>query len=120
MNNYRKDIEELLLSCYLNQDRTNELDKMEFNDYIIPYELFKATRTNKLIAKAIFVLQENKMPISEITVINFIQEKTQINEVEVLEVLGSLWCTFDTFLKYIQVLKDLDKEFKRKSMLEDL
>ncbi len=93
---------------------------MEFEEYIIPYELFKTTHTHKLVAKAIFVLQEDKKPVSDITVINFIQSKTRINEQEILVLLSKLWCTFDTMTKYIKMLKEIDDEESKMKNLEGL
>ena len=117
MRNYRLEIEELILSSFLYQDLCNELDKCDYEDFILPYNHFKATRTNKLIAKAIYVLQEKKMPISDITVLNFIQEKTNVNEIEFLELLSKTNVTFSTMLKYLEHLKEIDKEESIKNKL---
>ena len=56
VNNYRLEIEQLILSSILYQDLSiNELDKCEFEDYIIPYEIFKATLTSKLATAPVAV-----------------------------------------------------------------
>lgn len=108
MNGYRLAIEELILSSFLYQDLLNELDKIEYEDFMLPYEHFKATKTTKLIAKAIYVLQQEKKPISDITVIEFISSKTEINEQEFLSLLSKTMVTFTTMLKYLEILKELN------------
>lgn len=107
----RRDIENTVLSCFLNQTRTIPLDEMEFVDYRIPYELFKATRTNKLIAKAIFNLQENKSVIDDDIVLDYIRSNTDVNANEFLEVTCTNWVSFDTCKKYIEKLKEEDRKY---------
>lgn len=114
----RLHIEELILSCYLNQNRTNELDQMEFKDYKIPFELFKANKTNKLCAKAILNLQEENKPIDDVIVLEYVQSRTKIIESEWLNLLSKDWCTFDTFLQYVKMLKDIDNEEKISNKLK--
>ncbi len=120
MNNYRLEIEQLILSSILYQDLQNELDKCEFEDYIIPYEIFKATLTTKLIAKAIFRVQELKQPVSEITVLNFLDEKVKIDQIELINLLAKLNVTFETMLKYVKMLNDIDIEQTKLDILRDI
>ena len=123
MNNYsiqRLHIEQLILSCFLNQIRTNELDQLEFREYKLPFELFKANKTNKLCAKAIFNLQEEKKPIDDLTVLCYIQKHMEVNQEEWLELVSNLWSTYDTMLLYLDMLKDLDEEEVKMKILESL
>jgi len=67
-NIQREHIEGLILSCFLNQHRTLEMDKMEFEAYKLPFELFKANNTHKMISKAIYNLQCEKLPVDDVNV----------------------------------------------------
>lgn len=106
----RLHIEQLILSCFINQLKTNELDQMELREYKLPYKLFKANRTNLLTAKAIFNLQEESKPIDDLLILCYIEKHTSINEVEWLELNSTLWATFDTMITYLDYLKELDQE----------
>lgn len=120
MNDYRLEIEQLILSSFLFQDIMSELDKIEFEDYILPYELFKANRTHKLISKAIFNLKEKKVPVSDLTVLNYIEENTEINNMEFLNVISKSCVTFDTTMKYIEHLKDIDEKENKKNKVRGI
>ena len=62
-------------------------------------------------------MQEEKKPISDITVINFLKEKkANFNEMEVLVLISCLWCTFDTMTKYMKILKELEEEQKLREL----
>lgn len=120
INNYRHEVEKLILNCFISQDKSNEMDKMEYEEFIIPYELFKTSRTHKQVAKAIFILQTKKEPISDITVLNFIESNDKFNSVELLSVISGLWCTFDTMKSYLQILKKIDEDENKMRKLEGL
>lgn len=120
ISNYRQQIEELILNCFISQDKCNELDKMEYESFIIPYELFNTTRTHKQVAKAIFILQNKKEPISDITVLNFIESNDKFNSIELLGVISRLWCTFDTMNSYLKILKKIDEDENKMRKLESL
>lgn len=106
----RLHIEQLILSCFINQLRTNELDQLEFREYRLPFELFKANRTNALCAKAILNLQEQDRPIDDLLILCYIEKHEPINETEWLELVSNLWSTFDTMILYLDQLRELDKE----------
>lgn len=113
----RLHIEQLILSCFLNQHRTNEIDQMEFREYKLPFELFKASRTTKMISKAIYNFQLENKAVDEVLILEYIKEKTNINELEVLEILSSTWCTYDTMITYIDMLKEIDKNEIKQEIL---
>jgi hypothetical protein len=116
----REHIEGLILSCFLNQHRTLELDKMEFEAYKLPFELFKANNTHRMIAKAIYNLQNENKVVDEVLIHDYITSKTKLNEEEYLQVHTYTWCSFDTMLSYLKMLEDLDKEEKRMELLKGL
>jgi hypothetical protein len=116
----REHIEGLILSCFLNQHRTLELDKMEFEQYKLPFELFKANNTHKMIAKAIYNLQNENKVVDEVLIHDYITSKAKLNEEEYLQVHSYTWCSFDTMLSYLKMLEDLDKEEKRMELLRGL
>lgn len=113
----RLHIEQLILSCFLNQHRTTELDEMEFREYKLPFELFKASRTTKMISKAIYNFQLENKPVDEVLILEYIKKQTHINEIEVLDILSCTWCTFDTMISYIEMLKEIDKNEKKQEIL---
>ena len=116
----RKHIEDLILTCYLDQNLSNELDQIEFEDYKIPYELFKSTRTAKLIAKAIYNLQTENKPIDDLNVICYIKEHTTLNEMEFLEITSHYPVTFDTMKKYIKQLEELNEREEKEKILREI
>ena len=116
----REHIEGLILSCFLNQHRTLELDKMEFEQYKLPFELFKANNTHRMIAKAIYNLQNENKVVDEVLVYDYITKRTKLNEDEYLQVHSYTWCSFDTMLSYLKMLEDLDKEEKKMELLRGL
>jgi len=116
----RKNIEALILSCFLNQNRTLPLDEIEFKDYKLPYEIFKGNKTNKIIAKAIHNLQEKKQPINDEIILDYIQERMTINPNDYFEVSNYTWCTFDTAVDYIERLKVIDADEIKLSLLRGL
>lgn len=123
MNNHniqRVHIENLILSCFINQNKALEMDEIEFNDMQVPFELFKANRTTKLTAKAIYNLKEDNRPIDDMNIICYIQKHTTLNEAEFLDISCCLWCSFDTMNLYLKQLKDLDKEESKLKMLEEI
>lgn len=123
VNNYniqRLHIEQLILSCFINQNRTLPMDEMEFKDIKIPFELFRANRTTKMIAKAIYNLQEEDKPVDDVNVITYIQKHTTLNEQEFLEINCMTWVGFDTMNLYLKQLKDLDDEEKKNEILRVL
>lgn len=124
MNNYqikRFHVEALILSCFLNQNRTLELDKLEFETYKLPFELFKASNTTKMIAKAIKLFQDENKPIDDILIQDFIESKTdKLNVNEYLEIMSYCWCSFDTMISYLNVLKEINKEDEKRKLLDEL
>lgn len=123
MNNYniqRLHIEQLILSCFINQNRALLMDEMELKDIRIPFELFKANKTTKMIAKAIYNLQEDDKPIDDVNVITYIQKFTNLNEQEFLDINCMTWVSFDTMNLYLKQLKELDEEENKNRILESL
>lgn len=118
MNNYRLEIEQLILNTILQQDKSHDLDKIELDDYELDYTLFKANRTNRLVAKAIWVLHQNGTPVSDITVDNFISTREALNGLEFLDLTSKLWVSFETMLKYIKHLQNINFEEKQIEMLK--
>lgn len=116
----REHIEGLILSCFLNQHRTLELDKIEFEAYKLPFELFKANNTHRMIAKAIYNLQIENTPIDDVLIHDYITSKAKINEDEYLQVHTYTWCSFETMLSYLKQLEIMDKEGKRFELLKGL
>ena len=119
-NIQREHIEGLILSCFLNQHRTLELDKMEFEVYVLPFELFKANSTHKMISKAIYNLQQDNIPVDDINVHTYITKRAKLNEDEYLQVHSYTWCSFQTMVAYLKQLEDLDKEDKRIELIKGL
>jgi hypothetical protein len=93
---------------------------MEFEAYKLPFELFKANNTHKMIAKAIYNLQNENKVVDEVLIHDYITSKTKLNEEEYLQVHTYTWCSFDTMLSYLKMLEDLDKEEKRMELLRGL
>ena len=116
----REHIEGLILSCFLNQHRTLELDKIEFEAYKLPFQLFKANNTHRMIAKAIYNLQNENKVVDEVLIHDYITSKAKLNEEEYLQVHSYTWCSFETMLSYLKILEDLDKEEKRMELLRGL
>lgn len=123
MINYRIErlhIEQLLLSCFLNQNKAHDMDRFEFESYKLPFELFKANKATKLISKAIYNFQLENKPIDEDLILCYIQKHTQINSNEWLDISCKLWVSFDTMITYLNMLKDIDKEENKMKVLEGL
>ena len=123
VNNYniqRLHIEQLILSCFINQNRALPMDEMDLKDIRIPFKLFKANKTTKMIAKAIYNLQEDDKPIDDVNVITYIQKFTNLNEQEFLDINCMTWVSFDTMNLYLKQLKELDEEEKKNRILESL
>lgn len=114
----RNHIEGLILSCLLNQHRTLDLDKMEFESYKLPFELFKANYTHRMVAKAIYNLQCEGIPVDDVIVHDYISKKTKLNEEEYLQLHCYTWCSYETMLAYVKMLKDLDEEESRLNLLK--
>lgn len=120
INVQRIHIEQLILSCFLNQNRSLPLDELEFKDIKLPFELFKASRTTKMIAKAIYNLQVENKPIDDLTVLCYIEKHAQINKQEFLEISCRLWVSFDTMNNYLKELRLIDKEEEKERILRGL
>lgn len=121
MNNYqvqRKHIEQLILSTLLNGHLSHPMDEIEFEQYKIPFKLFKANRTHTLIAKAIHNLREENKNVDDVNVLCYIQKHTTLNEQEFLEVSSYTWTTFDMMLKWVKQLKEIDQEEEKRKILE--
>ena len=118
---YRYDIEKLILSTYLNMDRTFFTDSVDIYDLKCPHELFKASYTTKLIAKAIFNLQSDKQPLNDFMIISYLEDKkVKFDEKQFLEIVTATWCTYETMIKYIDILKSIEKEEDLKNKLEGI
>ena len=123
MNNYtiqRKHIEQLILSTLINGHLSHPMDESEFEQYKIPFKLFKANRTHTLTAKAIHNLREEGKNVDDVNVLCYIQKHTTLNEQEYLEVSSYTWTTFDMMIKWVEQLKEIDQEEKMNKMLEDI
>lgn len=114
----RNHIEGLILSCFLNQHRTLDLDKIEFEAYKLPFKLFKANYTHRMVAKAIYNLQCEGIPVDDVIVHDYISKKTKLNEEEYLQLHCYTWCSYETMLAYVKMLKDLDEEESRLNLLK--
>lgn len=123
MQNYnieRKHIEDLILSCFLNSHILTPLDEIELNEAKIPFELFKASRTNKMTAKAIHNLSEKGLPYDDVNVLYYIKEQTEINEHEYFQISCSGVVCYDTMMKYIKRLEIIDKEEEMERAIRNL
>jgi hypothetical protein len=116
-NIQRLHIEQLILVTYLNQNKAHILDEIELRDTKLPFELFKANKTIKMIAKAIYNLQNDNKPIDEDIVLNYIQQFTEVNTSEWIDINCKLWVSFDTMNIYLDYLKAIDKEEEKMRML---
>lgn len=116
----RLHIEQYILSCFINQNRCNELDQLEYREFELPYNLFKANITNKLCAKAIYNIQKEQGPIDDQTILCYIEKHIEINQVEWLELVGNLWSTYDTMITYLNRLKKIDKEESKMMKLDEI
>lgn len=114
----RLHIEQMILSCMINQHLNNELDQLEFREYKLPFELFKANKSNQLCAKAIFNMQEENKPVDDMTILSYIEKFTSINQIEWLELISSTWTTYDTMIIYINHLLEIDKEENKAKRLK--
>ena len=111
MIDMRYNIEILILSTYLNMDRTYFIDSVEIYDFKCPYELFKASYTTRLISKAIFNLQSDKKPLNDFVILDYLEKnKAKFCQTQFLEIITASWVTYETMVKYINMLKDLTKE----------
>lgn len=123
MNNYaitRNHIEGLILSCFLNQHRTLELDKMEYEAHKIPFELFKANYTHRIVAKAIYNLQLEKRPVDENIIHDYLTKRVKFDEMEYLALHSYTWVSFETMLMYLRELEKINKEDEKIELLKGL
>ena len=90
---------------------------MEFEVYVLTFELFKANNTHKMISKAIYNLQQDNIPVDDINVHTYITKRAKLNEDEYLQTSCYTWCSFQTMLAYLKQLEDLDKEENEKREL---
>lgn len=121
MNNYniqRKHIEQIILSTLLNAHLSHPMDEIDFEQYKVPFELFKANKTHRLIAKAIYNLRAENKNIDDVNVLCYIEKHTQVNEQEFLEVQSYTWTTYDMMLKWVKQLQDIDVEEEKIRILE--
>lgn len=118
MIDIRRDIEKLILSTYLNYNRTFFLDNVEIYDFKCPYKLFKANFTYKLVSKAIFNLQSENKPLDDFVVLEYIEKNgAKFNPNDYLDIITATWCSFETFKKYILMLEEIEKEEDLKNKL---
>ena len=121
MINIRYDIERLILSTYLNMDRTYFIDSVDIYDFKCPYELFKSSYTTKLISKAIFNLQGEKKPLDDFIILDYLEKnKVKFDQSQFLEIITTSWVTYETMVKYINMLKEITKEEDLKNKLEGI
>ena len=121
MINMRYDIERLILSTYLNMDRTYFIDSVDIYDFKCPYELFKSSYTTKLISKAIFNLQGEKKPLNDFMILDYLEKnKVKFCQSQFLEIITTSWVTYETMVKYINMLKEITKEEDLKNKLEGI
>lgn len=123
VNNYqiqRKHIEQLILSTLLNAHLSHPMDEMEFEQYKIPFKLFKANRTHTLIAKAINNLREENKNVDDTNVLCYIQKHTTLNEHEFLEVSNYTWTTFDMMIKWVKQLEEIAEAEEKENILKGL
>jgi hypothetical protein len=106
----RLPIEYGILSSLLHRQyiRDDELDK--FLNFKLDADLFKANRTTKLVAKAIFNHMEEDLPFDDVLIEQYILKRTTMDFVEWTEIMSRLPMTFDSLLYYEKILKDMDKE----------
>ena len=117
----RYDIERLILSTYLNMDRTYFIDSVDIYDFKCPYELFKSSYTTKLISKAIFNLQGEKKPLNDFMILDYLgKNKVKFCQAQFLEIISTTWVTYETMIKYINMLKEITKEEDLKNKLEGI
>ena len=93
---------------------------MEFEAYKLPFELFKANNTHRLIAKAIYNLQTENNPVDDVNVHTYITKRAKLNEDEYLQVHCYTWCSFETMQSYLKQLQSLDDEEKRFELMKGL
>ena len=123
MNNYeitRNHIEGLILSCFLNQHRTLELDKMEYEAYKLPFELFKANYTHRIVAKAVYNLQLEKRPVDENIVHDYLTKRVKFDEMEYLVLHSYTWVSFETMLMYLRELENINREDEKIELLKGM
>lgn len=123
MNNYqiqRLHIEQLILSTLINAHLSHPMDEMEFESYKVPFELFKANKTTKTVAKAIFVLRRDKKNVDDMNVLSFIKEHMAFNEHEYLEVSSYTWTTFDMMVKWVKQLEEIAEAEEKENILKGL
>ena len=91
-------------------DRTYFIDSVDIYDFKCPYELFKASYTTKLISKAIFNLQGEKKPLNDFMILDYLEKnKVKFCQTQFLEIISTSWVTYETMIKYINMLKEDNK-----------
>ena len=93
---------------------------MEFEAYKLPFELFKANNTHRLISKAIYNLQCENLPVDDVNVHAYITKRAKLNEDEYLQTSSYTWCSFETMLSYLKQLQSLGDEEKRIELIKGL
>lgn len=116
----RTHIEHYLLSMFLNQNRSLPMDEMEIRDTKIPFELFKASRLTKMIAKAIHNFQEEEKPVDDELILCYIQKHATINIQEWFEISCTAHGSFDSMKYYLNMLKQIDKDEELEKKLKGL
>lgn len=110
MNINRKHIEYYILGSLINQDIALPLDEIEFLDMTLEYKLFKSTITSKMVAKAIYNMQVEKFPVCDVTVLDYIKKRTnKLDEHLFYEIVGSGHGSYLSILRYLEYLKEIDK-----------
>lgn len=105
-------IESYILGSIINANISHPLDEMEFNDMQIDHEIFNESFAHKLVAKAIYNMKQENLPIDDVLLENYISSKT--NKLNIDEYL-SITCNMGSFSSvqhYLEILKKLDKEKK--------
>ena len=114
----RQHIEETILCAFLYQNISLPMDEIELKDTKIPFKLFKANRTIRMVAKAIHILQEEKTPIDEVNVMCYIEKHTTINSEEMLSLLKHSIVSYDSMTYYLNQLIEIDREEEKIKILQ--
>lgn len=108
----KRAIEQSILSTLLNPSMGLDEDFDKIIDYKLDYKLFNANRTHTLVAKAIYNHINDELFYDELLIYNYICTKTnqKLDELEFLEINNKLSLPFSVLLKYVETLKDMERD----------
>lgn len=107
----REHVEKHILGSILNGHVCPPLDEMEFMDLQIDYKIFTTSYTIKMIAKAIYNMKNENLPIDDLLVLEYIQNKTdKLNQHEYYDIVCSGTGSYLSVCNYIKLLEKIDKE----------